>query len=113
MAGAACPLTSVPMQRPIAQNGSTPKISTMKSLNHAASGNVTPPTVIASTARIVKIVAANSIAIASLDARYAPGGIGCARFRVSQPRSRSSATETPKPNRPGAMTPKTPYVASR
>ena len=59
------------------------------------------------------MIAANSIAIASFEARYAPGGIGSARFSVSQPRSRSSATETPNPNRPGAITPNTPYVASR
>jgi len=37
----------------------------------------------------------------------APAGTGSARLRASRPRSRSSARLTPRPNRPGPITPNT------
>ncbi len=53
-------------------------------------------------------MAAAIIAISILPSRYAAGGIGSARLRVSRPLSRSSANDTPKPNSPGLITPNVP-----
>ena len=108
MPGAPCPLIRVPTNIPSAQNGSTPSMPVSSSAAAWVGLSVTCPSenAIASNSRMTTPAAAMAISI--LPSRYAPGGIGSARLKVSRPPSRSSASDTPKPNRPGLITPNTP-----
>ncbi len=103
---------SVPTSRPRLQNGRTPSRLTTNSSTHCAASSTTAPAVADSSISATETIEANSPAMATLAPRYAPAGIGNARFSSSSPRSRSSASDTPSPNSPGAMTPKMVNLAS-
>ena len=107
-AGAALPPTTLPTNRPIAQNGSTPSTLMTNRRIHCDGSSSTPATVAAITASTSEMIAANSIAITIFASSIAPGGTGNARLRRSRPFSRSTAMLTPKPNRPAPITPNAP-----
>ena len=54
------------------------------------------------------MIVATARLISTLATKYASGGIGATRFRRIQPCPRSTATDTPNPNRAAPMTPNAP-----
>ena len=101
------------MVRPSAQNGSAPATSAPNVSSHCPGAMRTWPNT-APKAKSSRITTApNTRETAPLAKKYAPMGMGLARFTSSQPSPRSTAIPTPNAYSVEPMMANAPYVAIR